>query len=887
MTRRSTPGPAPKTMQYADAVLLGSLTAAADVVMVVDRAGHYVKIAPQYADLLEALTASLPTATLQSTFPSPESAMILSQVRQALETRKAAQFDCSSVGGPVGGWYDATVIPVLAERALLVARKVTQARLAEDAAKRFSRVVEQTTDSVVIPNRNGIIEYVNPAFEQITGYSQAEVIGQNPRIIKSGRHRAAFFHRLWDQILAGRTFHDVLINRRKSGELFYEEKTITPLKNEAGTTTHFVATAKEITGRHVADLALRASEARYCALLEAMPDLIFHLRRDGTILEHYAENEDLLVIAPSAFVGRRVTEIFPPEIAAKIMHAIARATETRRVATLDYKIEHPNGTLYNQARIVACEDNELIAIVRDSTERVQMAEALKTSEEHYRALVEHTPDVISRFDREGRYLFVNRAVERVSRLAPAAFIGKTHAELGFPPDRVAVWESAIQRVFETKEPYETETDIEGPDGLLNFNWRLFPEFDAGGNVQSVLSISRDITEQKRCENDRIDNLARSVVMNSVSQALTAVSMDYEQALDLIVENAAALFGDGAILTLISEDGESARPVAAHHPDPARAAYVKRLLNIEPYPVRSTVVGRLLMEGKPQILKVSSPGVAGAALRPEYQSLAAELGVNSLLMVPMQVHGRVIGSLTLARYRTGQAHTLQDQIFLRTLADRAALTIHNARLFTENKRQSDQLRQANIELEQRIAERTEELVKANERLMKLTVEDALTGLANRRRFDTSLELEIRRARREGEPLSLFMCDVDFFKRYNDHYGHIAGDKCLQRVADMLRTTFKRASDLPTRYGGEEFSVILPGTDGAGAKVAAERVRQAMMALGIVHEWSDVAANVTLSIGAVTLLPGKDAHATDLIRKADEALYRSKANGRNRVTWVSLP
>lgn len=169
--------------------------------------------------------------------------------------------------------------------------------------------------------------------------------------------------------------------------------------------------------------------------------------------------------------------------------------------------------------------------------------------------------------------------------------------------------------------------------------------------------------------------------------------------------------------------------------------------------------------------------------------------------------------------------------------------------------------------------------ANRLLARLAHQDGLTGLANRRRFDEVLEAEWRRARRHGQPLSLLMLDVDLFKRYNDHYGHLAGDECLQKVAEALQHCVHRPADLAARYGGEEFAIILPETPHAGALEQAHRIRERLAELGLEHRDSP-SGRLTLSIGAATLPPDDDTPER-LVQAADTALYRAKADGRDRV------
>jgi diguanylate cyclase (GGDEF)-like protein/PAS domain S-box-containing protein len=172
-------------------------------------------------------------------------------------------------------------------------------------------------------------------------------------------------------------------------------------------------------------------------------------------------------------------------------------------------------------------------------------------------------------------------------------------------------------------------------------------------------------------------------------------------------------------------------------------------------------------------------------------------------------------------------------------------------------------------------------KAEEQLKLFASMDGLTGIANRRHFDTTLDLEWRRAMRSAKPLSLIIVDVDYFKNYNDVYGHPAGDSCLQKIAHTIRDSLRRAGNFVARYGGEEFIVILPDTNTEGAYLFAESLIEKIENLNIEHKDSKVGKNVTVSLGVSTAVPKKDSTQDELISMADKALYKAKQEGRNRV------
>ncbi|MBT8339475.1 MAG: diguanylate cyclase [Desulfatitalea sp.] len=179
-----------------------------------------------------------------------------------------------------------------------------------------------------------------------------------------------------------------------------------------------------------------------------------------------------------------------------------------------------------------------------------------------------------------------------------------------------------------------------------------------------------------------------------------------------------------------------------------------------------------------------------------------------------------------------------------------------------------------------------LIQKTEILEQLVSLDGLTSIPNRRRFDDVFEKEWRRARRVSHPLSLIMIDIDYFKAFNDKYGHAVGDDCLKFVAMRLTTLVNRGGDLVARYGGEEFAVVLPETNADNANLMSERFRESIESLKIPHLTSPVADHVTLSAGSATIIPTSNENHLTLIRAADKMLYEAKSAGRNQCKFIDL-
>jgi diguanylate cyclase (GGDEF)-like protein len=287
--------------------------------------------------------------------------------------------------------------------------------------------------------------------------------------------------------------------------------------------------------------------------------------------------------------------------------------------------------------------------------------------------------------------------------------------------------------------------------------------------------------------------------------------------------------------------------------------------------------------------VFTPDPLSAAFLP----IAQKNQVTDVMLVGHRMSGPIPKELlnlylAIARLIGTTAEGLASEIELREHRDHLDELVKNRT--TELTKTNAQLQQEIIERKQvegKLRESEAGLQIVNKKLERLSNIDGLTGLYNRRFFDAALDREWKRHQRSRIPFSLILCDIDYFKNFNDSYGHQAGDECLQDVAEAITMGSGRSSDVAARYGGEEFVIILPETSTQGALKAAETIRRKIRELNIPHKNAVGRVVLSVSFGVATMIPERDVAPSNLVNLADKALYASKEAGRDRVTaWPVL-
>jgi diguanylate cyclase (GGDEF)-like protein len=312
--------------------------------------------------------------------------------------------------------------------------------------------------------------------------------------------------------------------------------------------------------------------------------------------------------------------------------------------------------------------------------------------------------------------------------------------------------------------------------------------------------------------------------------------------------------------------------------PANLTVLRQMLTEEGYRVRPALSGEIALNAiKADIpdlilLDIMMPGMSGFEVCKELKSDSRTREIPVLFISALnesedKIKGFKLGAVD---YITKPFHGSEVLARVKT-----HLALRNIQRKSEEQ---------NIRLLDEIDERmrTEKaLEKANQKLEELASLDGLTNLANRRQFDQYIQQSWKSMTREKNPIALILCDIDYFKNYNDTYGHVAGDKCLKQVAQAMKNPVKRPGDLVARYGGEEFAIIMANTDINGALKVAQSIKNEINNLKIPHSHSSTAPNVTISMGVGSKVPGKRDKTEEFIKTVDKLLYRAKQEGRNRI------
>lgn len=685
----------------------------------------------------------------------------------------------------------------------------------------------------------------------------------------------------------------------------------------------------DVTQRKQTELDLQHNVAHSKAMLRAIPDLIFRVNREGYYVACVRNNPAVNILPPDInVVGRHTTDFLPTEIAAKHLQVIQATLEAGTLQVFEQTLTVRERLQHEEVRMVPCSSDTVMVIIRDISDRKAAELALKQSEAEHRAIVNALPDLMFRVDREGYwlgYVCTNATIDCL----PDNYDPKGHHIADhMPPAVVEQQLQKIQQAITTGKIQVFEQQIDVGDRIQHEEVRIMPQ---GKN--EVLFIVRDITDRKTAELA----LKRSEAQNRA--ILAAIP-------DLMFR----LRRDGTFLAYFKNEKtqdlleKSGNPVGhsifeyatrdefyhSHVEQQMKAVHqvlatgemlvYEQQLNIDDTVQYEEV--RIVPSGEDEVLviiqNIGDRKTAELALQQSEAQKKAILTAIPDLMFHLRRDGLILDYLSGTNFvdllDSSESHIGENLLDYAT-TDEIAVHIHQKidamhraletgemQLYEQETVIGDSLQYEEVRVVpvnenevlvmiRDISERKRieaELRSANERLARLSLTDPLTKLANRRSLDEHLQREWKRAMRERQSLSFILFDLDYFKRFNDTYGHQLGDDCLRQVARATAGVISRSSDLIARYGGEEFAVILSNTDLKGAFIIAQRIRETILQLTIPHESSAVHDWVTASIGVSSITPPQDSLPNILIRQADQALYSAKQAGRNNCQcFISRP
>ena len=597
---------------------------------------------------------------------------------------------------------------------------VTDRRRLQEERRKLSQAVEQSPVSIVITDLEGNIEYVNRQFLQTTGYALDEVLGQNPRMLKSDETPLENYTTLWQTISQGQTWQGTLHNRKKNGELYWELAHISPICDEQGQITHYLGIKENITAQKAAEDALRDSEQRLQQVLEGA--------NDGFWDWNIVTGEVLFSPRWAEMLGYDLIEIEPH----------VRSWEN---------LVHPDDLLLCRTTLHA-----------------------------------HFAGEIERYQCEHRMLA-----------------------------KTGEWRWILDRGKVTAR-------------------------DDQGQPLRIAGTHTDITERRCMEETLRASLAevrrhdaRMIGLNRMNDLLLSCETR-EEAYQIIARSAGRLFAwcNGGLAMRVGE------------------AYPPEFQVVATWGTADTLPATFLLNHCWALRRGEFHQITDPTQGAQCQHFSSS-PPSSYFCIPLIVRGETLGLLHIS---AGIAQTEEQ---FKELCPLAIAISEAAKLALSNLKLRDALREQ-------------------------AIRDPLTGLFNRRYLDETLHRELHRCQRRGEPLAAAMIDVDYFKQFNDRYGHDAGDRVLRAMGDLLKRSL-RAGDIACRYGGEELTVILPGSPLDDAQVKLDLLRRVIMTMQVFHQGENLPA-ITVSIG-VAAAGEQETDGAALLSRADAALYLAKEQGRNRV------
>lgn len=703
----------------------------------------------------------------------------------------------------------------------------------------YRQVVQSQTDFILRSQPDTTITFANDALCQALGLTLPEVIGLQWLDFIVEEDLKIVLEKIACLTPEQPQFINENQDQRAEGVVGYTQWINQGIFNEKGELIEIQSVGRDISALKETQLELRQSQKFIESIAEATPSLLYiydHVKQSNaysnrSVAEFLGYSpEEIKTMGASLFAN-----ICHPEDLPRILAAIENCQKLRdgEILEIEYRVRDARQQwrwlLSRDLVFTRTETGQLwqtLGTAQDITQRKEAEIELERIKAFLASIVENIPDMVFVKDAENlRFLELNKAGEELIGYSKEEVLGKSDYDL-FTPEQAEWFIQEDRQVLLFGEVQDTPMEIiqTRHEDIRILHTKKIPICDASGQAQYLLGISADITDLLESQ-QRLQELARHI--------------------------------PGVIYQF------RMRPDGTFH-FPYASEGIRKIYGVSPEEVK---------EDATPVFNVLHPDELAGVSRSIYES-AENLTPWYYEYRVCFADGRVIWVLGYATPRRESDGGTIWHGYIKDITDRKEeeYSLIKAKERAETAEQT--LQKAQIRLE-----------RFNKKLSQLIDIDGLTKIANRRCFNVRIKQEWRRLSRAQVPISLIMFDIDFFKNYNDRYGHPEGDMCLTKVAQTARKAASRPADLVARFGGEEFAVLLPETDTKGAIMVAEKIIQAISQLAIAHEASPIGGQITISLGISTQFPSKELISRTLIKQADRALYEAKRRGRNQyVVWT---
>lgn len=626
-----------------------------------------------------------------------------------------------------------------------------------------------------------------------------------------------------------------------------------PLRDKDGTVLYGVVLTRDLTEQRQTQWAIHQRTQQLHQIADAVPSLVAYL--DPGECHQYANQAYLKAFNQTAdgIQDTPLQTVVGLPFYQQLHDGLQQAIRGEKVDLCLPMVNTDQTVQYKHVNIIPqCEGAQIggmYLILSDITAHKYVTDLLQREANFFRYALEGARVGIWEWNFLNNEILWSQPQEKLFGLTPGSFDGnpETFFALVDTRDRTRL-HTAIDRALQPQQNFAAEFRIRLPDDSIRWlSHRGQVLRDETGQAIRMVGVAFDITVQKDAEAKLWQQVKRDHLIAKISQDISRSENLDEVLPQVVCEVRQHLAVDR--LAMIDLRSKMAGKVTFEDHSPA----VESMLTWEirhPWAVKETFLEKY-RQGYP----MGVANVHDQALTKAELTFLEFFQIEADLTVPLLEEKKLWGLLS-AHSSTPREWQPEDRRLLETLGTLVSTAIQRDRLHRN-------------------------LTKANQKLKRFAYLDGLTQVANRRRFEQFINHEWRRLMREHLPIALIMADIDYFKAYNDIYGHQSGDECLRRIAGTLRSTVQRPADMVARYGGEEFAVVLPNTNLEGAETVAQKIRLMVRNQKIPHQGSTASKIVTVSMGVAAMFPHPLKAPDDLIEAADQALYRAKDEGRDRI------